>query len=249
MKSITSLLAFFIALSVSAQLLRNETSFYNKIKGDTLFTLNDSAQVSLGNISDGWYEAQKVVLVEKSFWNDSDSSVSAGATIYDDDKHPIGKVKANFKTEASLIKTGRKYKKHLVVLLKGWVYNRNVHYKSIPEKGLEKIVNMKSRGGQSEIYREFFKTYNFKKSAAGDFSMYVYLDENATIEEEKPYRVIAIFRGETMLYCIVTNDKPFNIEKLKLKKEDGSGTYYFTSKPTDKIFEQLSDAVYSFIPL
>ena len=249
MKS-TFLYTFLLfSLFGSAQLLKKDTKVYDKIDGNVLFELKDSTKIGLANIQDSWYNSSSVVLVERTSWSESDSVVTADAIIYDADKNEIGKMTQSLKATASRIEDTRKYRKLVWVKLEGYVYNRNVHYSSIPEKGLEKIVNTKSRAGQQEVLEEFFETYEFKKVKGGSFTYYVYLDENAAVEEEKPYRVIALFKSESLLYGVVTNDRPFNLVKLKIKKEEGSGTYYFTSKPTDKQFEEISSEVYSFIPL
>jgi hypothetical protein len=249
MKSTFLYTFLLLGLFGSSQLLKKDTKIYDKIDGDVLFELKDSTKIGLSNIADSWYNSTAVVLVERASWNESDSVVSAGAIIYDADKNEIGKMTQSLKASASRIEDVRKYRKLVWVQLEGYIYNRNIHYSSIPEKGLEKIVNSKSRAGQQELLEEFFETYEFKKVKEGAFTYYVYLDHNATIEDEKPYRVIALFKSESLLYGVVTNDRPFNLVKLKVKKEVGSGTYYFTSKPTDKQFEEISTAVYSYIPL
>lgn len=233
----------------SAQLLKNDTKVYDKIDGDVLFELKDSTKISLANIQDSWYHSSSVVLVERTSWSESDSVVAAGTILYDADKNEIGKMTVSLKASASRIEDVRKYRKLVWVQLEGHIYNRNVHYSSIPEKGLEKIVNAKNRGGQKELFDAFFEEYGFKKVREGDFTYYVYLDVNATVEEEKPFRVISIFKSETLLYGVVTNERPFTMEKLKMEKTVGSGSYYFSSKPSDKIFEEITTQVYSFIPL
>lgn len=241
----------FLLLSFlgSAQLVKNQTKVYDAIDGEALFELKDSTKISLANIKDSWYPSMSVVLVERAMWNESDSMVNAGAIIYDGEKNEIGKMTQEIKATSSRIEDTRKYRKLVWVQLEGFVKNRNVHYSSIPEKELEKIVNSKSRGGQQERFESFFETYGFKKVNEGAFIYYVYFDENASIGEEKPYRVVAIFKSETLIYGVAMKDHPFDLEKLKLKKESGSGTYYFTSKPTDKQFEEISTTVYGFIPL
>jgi hypothetical protein len=243
--------AFFtlVFIGAHAQLLKRQTKVFNAIEGEELFELVDSTQVSLGNVQDSWYNTQIVALVERANWNEGDSTVSAESIIYNSDKQEIGKTLVGFKAKASRIEDVRKYRKHVWVQLEGYVSKRNVHYNSIPEKGLEKIINTKSQGGKQEIFENFFETYEFKKVETSDYTLWVYLDKNASIEEEKPYRAIVIFRGETSLFCVVTNDRPFTMTKLKMTKEDGSGTYYFVSKPNDKAFEAITDEVYSFIPL
>lgn len=249
MKSTFFCTFLLLGLFASSQLLKKDTKVYDKIDGDVLFELKDSTKISLGNINDSWYNTSSVVLVDRTAWNESDSIVNAGAVIYDANKNEIGKMTQSLKASASRIEDVRKYRKLVWVQLEGYVYNRNVHYSSIPEKGLEKIVNIKSRAGQKDLFDEYFETYGFKKAKDGEFTYFVYLDDHASIESEKPYRVIAIFKSETLLYGIVTNERPFNMVKLKIKKEVGSGDYYFTSKPTDKQFEAISTEVYSFIPL
>ena len=249
MKFKSFILFIFIGQIAFAQMVRNETAFYNEIKGDSIFTLADSSSVYLDNIKDSWYHASKVVLVEKSFWNSSDSSVNAGATIYDANKNSIGKTLVDLQPTASRIENVRKYRKHVWVSLEGYIYNRNVHYKSIPEKGIEKIINAKSRGGLHEKLVVHFKEYGFEKVETSNYTYWVYLDENASIEKEKPYRIIVVFRGETSLYCIVTNERPFEMEKQKAYKENGAGNFYFVSKPTDKTFDEITDQVYFYIPL
>jgi len=249
MKFKTAIIFLLLSHFAFAQILRHETAFYDKINGDTIFTLADSTKIYLDNIKDSWYPAKVVVLVDKENWNAEDSTVNAGATIYDADKNEIGKTMVDLKPTGSRLEDKRKYRKHVWVSLSGYVYNRNVHYKSIPEKGLEKILNAKSRGGLHEKLVDYFEEYGFEKTETDNYTYWVYIDENATVATEKPYRVIVVFRSETSLYCVVTNEKPFEMEKQKAYKENGAGNFYFVSKPTEKTFEEITDQVYFYIPL
>ncbi len=249
MKFNTAITFLLLCHFAFAQMLRNETTFYNKIKGDSIFTLADSSKVYLDHVKNSWYPAKAVVLVDKINWNAEDSMVNAGATIYDADKNEIGKTMVDLKATGSRLEDKRKYRKHVWVSLSGFIYNRNVHYKSIPEKGIEKIINAKSRGGLHEKLVAYFEDYGFKKVETSNYTYWVYIDGNASVAVEKPYRVIVVFRGETSLYCVVTNQRPFEMEKLKAYKENGAGNFYFVSKPTDKTFEEITDQVYFYIPL
>ena len=236
-------------LMSSGQLIRRDARVYAEKDGDRLFDLYDSTRVSIGEIEDGWYPVSRVALVRMENWNESDSTIAEGTVLIDEEKNEIGESVIRIKATESRKGEGRRWKKFVWIRIEGWVHSNSIHYQSIPEKGIEKIVNVKNRAGLYDKLKVYFDEHGFEKYEQEEYVAFVYMDQHKTLEEEKPYRVLVIFRGETTLFCIVTNDLPFELMKEKETREESSGNYHFTMKASPRIFDSLEDIVYSFIPL
>ena len=250
MRAYLIILSLFTCLSGFSQLIKRDAVIYSKAGGDSLFMLMDSSNVHLGSIENSWYPTSRVALVPLANWNEGDSTIAAGTELINEDKKVIGKTIQSFKAHTSRKGEGRRWKKHVWVLIDGYIHNNHIHYKSIPEKSVEKLVNAKNRAGlYDKLKEDVFDEFGFERYESGEYSSYVYLDKHITLEEEKPYRVIVVFRGETSLFCIITNDLPFELVKMKDQRSESSGNYYFVMKASPRMWEAVEDIAYTFIPL
>lgn len=243
------LLSLMMSYGLFAQLTKSNAKFLNQPEGDEIIVLNDSTSISLGRVENGFYSASKIGLVHQDYFNKEDSTIFAGAILYNADKKEIGEILIETKVVETRPSDILRWKKYVWVRFEGAVSNKRIYYKSLPEKKLESLLQEKASGNLYNRLQPFFKTYEFDKDEEEGFSVYTYWDHDITTEKEKPYRLIVIFRGESVLYCVITGGAKFDLPKMKDQRENGAGTYYFSQKPTERIFETITDMVYSRIPL
>jgi len=63
------------------------------------------------------------------------------------------------------------------------------------------------------------------------------------------YRTAVIYRGETMIYAVVSRADTIQLEKLKDEQKHSTGNYFFYQKPNEGALRQIQDIIYGFIPL
>lgn len=247
-KTLTIILSVWTVFTY-AQLTEEDCRFLDRPNGDVIISFNDSTTIHLGDIKDSHYPAAKIGLVKTEFFNTEDSTIAPEAILYGPDKKPIGTIKVEVKATEAKPSDVLRWRKYTWVKIEGFVNKRDIYYYSIPEKGIERLVNSKNRSDMYDKMRHYFRTLEFVKEEFDDYTSYAFLDENITLDKEKPYRTIVIMRGGTSLYCVITAEKPFDLLKQKDFKENGAGHYYFVTKPSDKVFDLITDIAYTYIPL
>ncbi len=246
MKHTFLIIAFFISATVFAQFSKSNAKITDAAGGNTLVTLNDSVKIAIGVQQTGWYPVTTKAIVPKSAVT-GDSVLPADTELLNRGKDPIGKVKSETKVQYQQAE-GRGLYKYYEVIIKGFIKGTDLHYRSIPERGIEEILEDARMAGRAEKFANYFKKLGFIKEEHSDFTVYIYLDDVATFDQPT-YRTIVIFRGETALYGIVSRSEFMSMEKLKDEREHSTGHYYFFQRPPDRTWEEIKDIVYGFIPL
>jgi len=229
-----------------AQLTKGEATILSKPDGDKLFTINDSTRIAIGPQESGWYKTSVVAFVAKKSVS-ADSMLAADAILLKADKLAMGKVLADVKVDYRQAE-GRGMYKFYKVIVSGYIKSYSIHYRSIPEKGLEEILNDSKVAGRNDRLAEFFKTHGFVKQEFGDYTAWVYLDKAGSLDEPT-YRTAVIYRGETMIYAVVSRAETLKLDKLKDEQTHNTGNYFFYQKPNEKALREIQDIIYSFIPL
>ncbi len=247
MKNISLLvLLAFTTTQAFAQFTKSSFTLLDAAEGTEIAQFTDSVKVAIGPQESGWYKTTLKVLVAKSAVS-ADSVLAADAEILDEDKNKIGQTTSEIKVKYQQAE-GRGYYKFYEIIITGYIKSYSLEYKSIPERGLEKIINQKSMAGRQEQLEAFFNTMGFVESTFGEYTVWTYLDEAASFGEAH-YRTIVVFRGETSLYCIISKTETMSLEKLKDTYSDHTGNYFFFQRYQDKTLKQMQDVAYSFIPL
>lgn len=242
---LTTLLSLFFVFT-HAQFCKDNAKITLKPDGETLATLTDSTKIAIGIQENGWYPVTFKAYVAKSAI-DGDSNIVADAELVNGEKDVIGKTTATSKVKIKQAEK-RGFYKYYEVLVSGYIKGTNLHYRSIPEKGLEEILNDGKMAGRQERLEAYFKKLGFIKEENDNYTTWAYVDEAGSLEQPI-YRCIVIFRGETALYCIVSRHEIMTLDKLKDQKDHSTGKYYFYQRPSDRNWEEIKDIVYGFIPL
>jgi hypothetical protein len=238
---------FFFSLSLAyAQFSKADAKITATADGPTLALLMDSTKIAIGVQQQGWYQVTFKAIVPKTSVN-ADSVISAEVELLNTNKKPIGKTQAETKVQLKQAE-GRGLYKYYEVLITGYIKGTNLHYRSIPERGLEEILNDPKVVTRQEKMLAYFKTMGFKKDETEAYTVWVYLDDAGSLEQPT-YRTIVILRGETALFCIVSRTEILSLEKLKDQKDDSTGHYFFYARPNENNWQEVRDIVYGFIPL
>lgn len=246
MKNSTILLAFLISFCASAQFTKPTSKLFNAAEGKLIASFSDSIKIAIGPQETGWYKTTTKVIVPKTAVS-ADSVLAAEVDLLDAAKKTIGKTNSESKVEFKQAE-GRGFYKYYEVLIHGYMKSYSIEYKSIPEKGLEDILNEKNMATRQEKLDVFFVKMGFKMSESGDYTVWAYLDEVASLGEPH-FRTIVVFRGETMLFCIISKHETMTIEKLKDTHSDSTGNYFFFQRAQEKMIEEMRNIAYGFIPL
>lgn len=238
--------ASIIAISANAQFTRPTSKLFTAPEGKLIATFSDSIKIAIGPQESGWYASLTKVIVPKSAVS-ADSILGAEVDLLNSEKKVIGKTnqesKVNFRQAE-----GRSFSKFYEVIISGYLKSYSIEYKSIPEKGLEDIINQKSMSTREEQLNAFFKKMGFEKNEINGYTAWVYLDKVASFNEGR-FRTIVVFRDESSLFCIISKHETMSLEKLKDTFSDVTGNYFLFQRAQDKTMEQMRNIAYSFIPL
>jgi len=231
---------------VHGQFAKSDARIALKPDGETVATLADSTKIAIGVQENGWYPVTFKAFVQKSFV-DGDSVIAPETELLNLKKNPIGQIKGEVKAKLKQAEP-RGFYKYYEVLITGYIKGTSLHYRSIPEKGLEEILNDGKMAGRQERLEAYFKKLGFVKEEHDSYTAWAYLDAAGSLEQPM-YRCIVIYRGETALYCIVSRSELMTLDKLKDQRDHSTGKYYFYQRPSDRNWEEIKDIVYGFIPL
>jgi hypothetical protein len=246
MKHTFLLLLFLFAFTANAQFSKADARITERVDGPTLVTLTDSIKIAIGVQESGWYPVKTKAIVPKSAVS-SDSVLFADTELLNQKKDPIGKVVAETKVQLKQAE-GRGLYKYYEVLIAGYIKGTDLHYRSIPERGLENILRESRVSTRQEELERYFKKLDFKRQDFDNFTVWVYFDDAGSLEQPA-YRTLVLFKGETLLYGVVSRSEYMSFEKLKDEREHSTGLYYFFQRPPDRTWGEIKDIVWGFIPL
>lgn len=246
MKQTFTLLFSMAVAAASAQFSKADAKITQTAGGPTIAVLLDSTKIAIGVQEQGWYPVTFKAVVSKTSVS-ADSTIAADAELLDKNKKAIGKTSAEVKAKIKQAE-GRGLYKYYEVLVTGYIKGASLHYRSIPERGLEEILSDPKIASRQEKLEAYYKVMGFKKEETDGYTVWVYLDEAGSLEQPM-YRTIVVLRGETALFCIVSRTENMSLDKLKDQKDDTTGRYYFYQRINDRNWEEMRDIVYGFIPL
>lgn len=241
-------LFFGILLSVSgsAQLIEGPENVLDTILGKPLFELKDSLRVYTYQPEENWYRLSVVALVKNE--DLQGNTLAAGAVLEDSEGEPIGKTLVELEVKETKTVDKRAYRKKTFVRLEGWLYRTKFHRNSIPEERLASIFNARKKAGQTAAIEEMVEINGFQKFEEGDYLLYVKSEENVSLEVEKDFRMIIVYRGSS-LFCVITNRQEFEPGKYKDLKKEGPYTFTYFQRAPDKVHEEIRDLMYAHVAL
>lgn len=244
---ILGLLFFFtLQLPAIAQFSKSDAQILDTIEGRKIATLVDSTRISIGPQQSGWYAVTFKAVVPQS-QIDGDSILAAETVLLNRDKMEIGKTFEPIKVQYQTIDK-RGLRKHYEVLITAYIKGTQLHFRSIPERGLEHIINNEKANAQREKLEEYFEKMGFVQDIGEGFTVWAYLDEPATFGDPT-YRCLVLLKGETLLYAVVSRNEIMALDKLKDQRTHNTGNYYFFQRPPDRTWDEITNLVYNYIPL
>lgn len=238
--------SFLLSYSGSAQLIEGPENVLDSVLGKPVFELKDSLRVYTYQPMDNWYRLSVVAVVKNE--DLQGTTLSAGATLEDAEGEPIGKTLAEIEVKETKTVDKRAYRKKTFVRLEGWLYRTKFHRNTIPEERLAAIFNARKKAGQTSAIEEMVEVNGFEKFEEGDYLLYVKSEENVSLETEKDFRMILVYRGSS-LFCVITNRQEFEPGKYKDLKKEGPYTFTYFQRAPDKIHEEIRDLMYDHVAL
>ena len=249
MKKTIAALLLFVSIISHAQIIENDTKVMNKPSGEVAFSLNADQKVYSYEPEDGWYKIRKEVYVNPNEVVD-DKYLNAGVKFFDKDKQQIGEALAEIKIkEGERVKAFRGEDSYRAIV-EGYVFKTKLKDGNVPEERISELLESKNRNEQVVGFQELFAEYNFEERKFEDLTVHVMREENKTLNEDKDFRVMVIFRGETNAYAIVTNDHTVTAPKVKSTWEEYDFKIIYFYKPTSSQEELVQDTIlYTFLGL
>lgn len=244
------LFAMLFGILAQAQNLKKDASIKDTIDGKTIMKLKAGESLYTFSPDISWYKMRKAVWVEKANFSESDSMLAAGTKLYNQYKEEIGELT----TEVKALETGppinRSLRKHILVIVEGYVSKYDIDRNSIPEEVLEKLLNKGKTNNRIGVLQEALDSLGFFQETLGEMTAYILLEKNRTLGPDDVFRIIIVVRGGSSVPLILTRDQPLNLNHIRESDEKHSGVrYYWFIKPMAGIKTEAEDVMYKYLPL
>lgn len=249
MRKLIVLALFCLGFSAKSQIIEETAKVLSKPSGEALFSLEAEEKVYSFAPEGGWYKIRKEIYVDPKNVVD-DKYIISGADLFTKDNKKIGGTLAEIK-----IKEGEKVEAfrgndRFRAIVEGYLFKTKFVDGSVPEERITEILAMRNRNDQVASFKELFDLYDFEEKKFEDLIVHVYREENKTLSEDKDFRVIMIFRGETSPYGVMTNDHEVTAPKIKHSWEEYDFKVIYFYKPTSTQEELVQDKIlYTFLGL
>ncbi|WP_417611144.1 hypothetical protein [Owenweeksia hongkongensis] len=249
MKKLIALALLGLAFTAKSQIIEETAKVLSKPSGEALFSLEADEKVFSFAPEDGWYKIRKEVYVDPKNVVD-DKYIISGADFFTKENVKIGSTLAEIK-----IKEGEKVEAfrgndRFRAIVEGYLFKTKFVDGSVPEERISELLALKNRNEQAAGFKELFETYKFEEKKFEELVVHVYREENKTLKEDKDFRVIMIFRGETSPYAVMTNDHEVTAPKIKQTWEEYDFKVIYFYKPTSTQQELVQDKIlYTFLGL
>ena len=250
MKKLFAFILAVISIIVSGQMIEDDfTKVMSKPSGEALFVLSADEKIYSYEPEEGWYKIRKEVYVNPNEVVD-EKYLNAGVKFFNKENEEIGSALAEIRIKegekVDAFRGNARYK----AIVEGYVFKTKLKDGSVPEERISELLAMKNRNEQSAGFKELFSEYKFEERKFEDLTVHVYREENKTLNEEKDFRVMMIFRGESSPYAVVTNDHEVTAPKIKMTWEDYDFKVIYFYKPTSSQEELVQDKIlYTFLGL
>ncbi len=249
MKKISTVLCLFIAGLLQAQILEEETRILSEPNGDPLFKLNAGLALYSYEPEEGWYKVRREAWVGKEDLPD-DKYLYPGTVLKNEEGEKIGEVLKEVKVKDKRITEGFRKEARVIVILEGYIFKTKIEEGSIPEQRISELLAVRNRTEQFEGFKELFDRYDFEERTFEDLTAYAMREQHKTADEEKDFRVIMVFRGETSPYAIITNDHSATAPKIKEEFDEPPFHVIYLYKPPASSKDLVENTIlYTFLSL
>lgn len=248
MKVLITIVCACFVLNTNAQLIEDDAKVLDKEQGTPIFVLNAGEDVFTYEPENGWYKLRKLVVVNLN--QVEGKLLNPGVTLRNRKGDSIGYTLSEIKVkELEKIEKFRGEDQYMVIL-EGYLFKTKFKDNSIPEEAITELLKIKNRTQQREEIMELLKMYKVEERKFDDLVTYTIREENKTIKSEKDFRLILIYRGETMLYGVLTNAHTVDVPKIKAEWEDGDFKVVYLYKPSAAQKELIENKIlYTYLAL
>ncbi len=249
MKKLIVLALLGLAISAKSQIIEESVKVLSKPSGEALFSLEAEEKVYSFAPEEGWYKIRKEVYVDPKNVVD-DKYIIAGTTFFTKENVKIGSALVEIKVKEGEKVEAFRGNDRFRAIVEGYLFKTKFVDGSVPEERISEILAMRNRNEQVPSFKELFELYDFEERKFEDLTAHVYREENKTLNEDKDFRVIMIFRGETSPYAVMTNDHEVTAPKIKHSWEEYDFKVIYFYKPTSTQEELVQDKIlYTFLGL
>ena len=234
-----------------SQLIEDEaTEVLDEVRGKALFELDEEVEVYSFEPEDGWYRIRREVFVDPELM-DEEGVIPKNTDLMDEDKKLIGRTLEDVKVlEGEEIRKQRGQRPYHGII-EGYVFKTKLKDDSAPEDWISKILENKNRTQQAAELEVLYDTYEFEERKFDEFTVRVMREHHKTLNTEKDFRIMIVFRGETTPYAIISNDHS-NVSAPKVKMTGGEEpfTILYMYKPPARQQELIEDTIlYTYLAL
>ena len=221
MKFVLALTLCFIASFGNAQLMEEKTQIMDSKGGKASFELEADVKVYSYPSTGVWYKISREAWIPKDQLI-ADEYLAEDTELFDKEGELIGKTIAEIKLSEKKLVEGFRGKDRYQIIISGFVYGSKFKDLSSPEKRVTEILAIKNKTKQKEAFEAIFELLDFEKKEYDGFTAYGLREDHKSLNEEKDYRMLVIFRGSSMVIAVFSNNgHSVSAPKIKDSFEDG----------------------------
>ncbi|MGB0176484.1 MAG: hypothetical protein ACPF9D_04915 [Owenweeksia sp.] len=250
MKKLAITLFLLMGTLLNAQILEEETKVLDEPSGEPLFKLNSELAVYTFEPENGWYKCRREAWVGLADLPD-EKYLYPGTVLKNKEGVKIGEVLKEIKIKDKRKVDGFRGEDRYIVILEGYIFKTKIKNGTSPEERVTELLAIKNRTQQYAGFEELFTLYDFEEREFEDLTAHVMREKHKTAQEEKDFRMIIIFRGETSVYAVITNDHG-NVTAPKIKEESDDPPFHviYLYKPPASQKDLVENTIlYTFLGL
>ncbi len=250
MKRIFLLLFCAAFAGLHAQLIEeNQTKILDKIQGKPLFELDENVEVFSFQPEEGWYKIRREIYLDPNEIAD-EKILNEGTVLKNKEGKEIGRVLSEIQIKESKISEKFRGKERVQAIIEGWVFKTKFADGSLPETRVSELLKIANRSEQQAGFQALFKQYDFEEREFEELTAYTMRERHKTVADEKDFRLIVIFRGETPYAVLTHHHKNITAEKIKTtwEKDDFKVIYFYKPTAAQQSLIQ-EDILYTYLAL
>ncbi len=214
--------------------------------GKSVFSLKDSSRFCAFPSNSEWVKVAIKVYVKNT--DLVDGELVADAELLNESRQVIATSLQNMKVSQTAMAEGRKFKGMSRVVVEGVIHKTRLQRNTVPEWELADLLSVKMRSEQDERMNRLFESQKFEKRESDEFVFMVKRQDECTLEDEAPFRIIVVLRGSTV-FAVLTNGTHFSGPKVKETRLEGQVEFVYFQKASPKVHEAISEMMYNYLPL
>ena len=249
MRKLMVLISLLAGSLLQAQIIEDETTVLDKPNGEALFKLNADVGVYSYDPEEGWFKIRREAWITPSDLPD-EKYLYPGTVLKDEGGKKIGEVLKEVKIRDKRKLDGYRGDDRIIVVLEGYVFKTKIKDGTVPEDKVNELLAEKNRSVQTAGFQELFDMYDFEQKEFDEFTAYALREKHKTAAEEQDFRMIVVFRGETSVFAVITNDHAVTAPKIKDEYDDPPFHILYLYKPPSSQKDLIENTIlYNFLSL